>query len=88
MSMKIMGRFLPLLVELFSVVEPLTPFYVSYFIRRYLRDWKNRGWILDYGANTRRLGKFHYKIEVDLYLIPKQTSGILDRYFLERLERR
>jgi len=83
-----MERFAPLVVTLFSVVEPLVPHYISYYIRRYLRGWKNRGLILDYRASTRRLGKFHYKIIVDVDLTPKQADGILSQQLLQALERR
>jgi hypothetical protein len=78
----------PVLVRLFPVIEPLAPRYVSYYIRRYLRDWKNRDLILDYRTRARRLGKFHYKIVVDLYLTPNQTSRILRQRLFQAFKRR
>ena len=81
-------RFAPLLVTMFFAVEPLAPRYLSYYIRRYLKGWKNRGLILDYNVSTRRLGKFHYKVIVDLDLTPKQAGGILNQQLLQALERR
>jgi hypothetical protein len=74
-----MRWFAPLLIRLFLIVEPLTPRAFSYYIGRYLRNWKNRNLILDYKIRTRRLGKFHYKIIVDLDLTPKQAGRILSR---------
>lgn len=74
-----MRWFAPLLIRLFSVVEPLTPRAVSYYIGRYLRNWKNNNLIFDYRIRTRRLGKFHYKIIVDLDLTPKQAGAILSQ---------
>jgi hypothetical protein len=34
--------------------------------------------ILDYGTRTKRLGKFHYKTQIDLDLSADQTAHILD----------
>jgi len=83
-----MRWFAPLLIRLFSIVEPLTPRAVSYYIGRYLRNWKNNNLILDYKIRTRRLGKLHYKIIVDLDLTPKQADRILSQQLLQALKRR
>jgi hypothetical protein len=83
--------FAPLLIRLFPLVEPLTPRAVSYYIGRQLRNWKNNNLILDYRTRTRRLGKFHYKIIVDLDLTPKQASRMLRmlrRRLIQPLKRR
>jgi hypothetical protein len=78
----------PFLVRLFPVVEPLAPRYVSYYIRRYLRDWKSRDLILDYRTRARRLGRFHYKVVVDLYLTPNQASRVLRQRLFQAFRRR
>jgi len=46
-------------------------------MRRRLKNWKNRGLIDDYKVKTIRIGKFHYRIEVDLDLKRQQTTWIL-----------
>ena len=74
-----MRWFAPLLIRLFSIVEPLTPRAASYYVGRNLRNWKNKNLILDYKMRTRRLGKLHYKIIVDLDLTPKQAGRILSQ---------
>jgi hypothetical protein len=83
-----MRWFAPLLIRLFSIVEPLTPRAVSYYMGRYLRNWKNNNLILDYKIRTLRLGKLHYKIIVDLDLTPKQADRILSQQLLQALKRR
>jgi hypothetical protein len=55
----------------------MSPRFISFWVRRRLEDWKNRGLIDDYKVKTRRIGRFHYKIEVDLDLKQQQTTWIL-----------
>jgi hypothetical protein len=68
---------LPLLARFALFFEPISPRFVSFWLRRRLKKWKNRGLIDDYKVKTRRIGKFHYKIEVDFDLSPEQTDYIL-----------
>jgi hypothetical protein len=72
-----MRLFAPLLARLFFIAEPLAPRVISYYIKRFLRDWKNNNVILDYRTRARRLRKFHYTIVVDLYLTSEQACEIL-----------
>lgn len=57
--------------------EPISPRFISFWLGRRLENWKNSRLIGDYKVNTRRTGKFHYKIEVDLELSPQQADWIL-----------
>jgi hypothetical protein len=50
---------------------------MSFWLRRRLRGWKDRGLIDDYRVKTKRIGKFHYKVEVDLDLTSKQADWML-----------
>jgi len=43
-----------------------------------LEKWKQQKLILDYKTRTKRLGKFHYKTQIDLDLSADQTARILD----------
>ena len=70
-------RLIPLLMEAFPILEPLMPRYISRNVRKRLKSLKERGVILDYKAKTRRLGKLHCKIVVDVDLAQRQTSLIL-----------
>ena len=57
--------------------EPLAPQAISLYLSRRLYRWKQQGLILSYKAHTKRLGKFHYKITVDLDVNPKQVHYVL-----------
>ena len=59
------------------VFEPLAPRAISYYLKQLLKKWKQQGLILDYKTRTRRLGKFHYRTQIDLDLSPDQTVYIL-----------
>jgi hypothetical protein len=69
------------LIEFILVFEPLAPRAISYYMGRRLREWKQQGLISGYKTRTRRLGKFHYKMEIDLDLTSKQTLHVLRDLF-------
>jgi hypothetical protein len=68
------------------VFEPLAPRAISYYLTRTLKEWKKQGLISEFETRTRRLGKFHYKIEIDLDLTSKQTLHVLDDLFSNQLK--
>jgi hypothetical protein len=72
-----MNKFASLFARAFPLLEPLVPRYISANLRRRFRKLKTRGLILDYQIRTRRLGRLHYKITVDLDLTTEQTAVIL-----------
>lgn len=74
---QIIDRFVPLLARAFPILEPLMPRYISANVRKRLKSLKQRGVILDYKTKTRRLGKLHYKIAVDVDLTQEQVGLIL-----------
>ena len=57
--------------------EPLAPTAISYLLSRTLRDWEMQGLINDFRAHTKRLGKFHYKVEFSIDLNSKQAHYII-----------
>jgi hypothetical protein len=59
-------------------LEPFAPPAISYFISRRLEVLQRQGLISGYRANTKRLGKFHYRVEVDLDLTGKQVFYVID----------
>jgi hypothetical protein len=75
---EISRRFSRFFVRVAFVFEPFTPRLVSYYVGRTLKKWKQRNLILDYKTRTKRLGKFHYKTQIDLDLNSNQTAYILD----------
>ena len=66
--------------------EPLAPSAISYYLRRRLNEWKQEGLISEYKTRTRRLGKFHYKIEVDLDLNSRQAVHVLNDLFPDQMK--
>jgi hypothetical protein len=64
--------------------EPLAPTAISYFLSRTARDWKEQGQIRDYAVHTKRLGKFHYRIELELEVNQSQVhhffAHVLPKY--------
>jgi hypothetical protein len=68
------------------VFEPLAPTAVSYYLARQLKRWKQQGLILGYKTRTRRLGKFHYKTQVNLELSPEQAAYILGDLLPDKLK--
>ena len=74
---EIMEQFGPLFAKAFPLLEPLVPRYITRNVRKRLKNLKERGVILDYKAKTRRLGKLHYKIAVDVDLTQQQAAAII-----------
>jgi hypothetical protein len=82
--------FSSLLAELIPVFEPISPRFISFFLRRKLKEWKNEGLIESYRARTKRIGKLHHRIYVDLDLTPEQANRILKKYvdpWIKRIRR-
>jgi len=69
-----------LLARVILIFEPISPRFVSFLLRRKLKEWKNKGLIDGYEARTERVGKFHHKVHIDLDLTPEQANRILKRY--------
>lgn len=72
------------LFRLALAFEPLAPRAISYFLSRKLHEWKQKGLILGYEIHTKRLGKFHYKVSVNLDVNANQAHHffvhVLPRY--------
>jgi hypothetical protein len=67
--------------------EPLAPTAITLLINQQLHRFKNAGAIGKYKAHTKRLGKFHYRIEIDLDLTGIQTVHLLANLFPEQFNR-
>ena len=63
-------------VSALFALEPISPRFISFFLGRRLSTWQKQG-LLDNGkVKTKRLGKFHYKIEIELDLTQKQLNTL------------
>jgi hypothetical protein len=67
--------------------EPVSPRFVSFWLKRRLKHWKDRGMVDDYKVKTTRTAKFHYRIEVNLDLSPQQAKRMLDGTLIRVLRR-
>ncbi|MCX8153531.1 MAG: hypothetical protein N3E52_03750, partial [Candidatus Bathyarchaeota archaeon] len=77
-STSVRQRFLSLTIKGAFFFEPMAPHAISYYLARRLREMVQEGWISDFHTRTRRLGKFHYKMEIDLDLTSKQAARVVD----------
>jgi len=74
----IFERFFPILIKLFPLIDRVLLFFVSYFLERTLRAWKNQGLIDNYGARITRTAKLHYKVDIRIILTTEQTKTMLN----------
>ena len=62
------------------VFEPAAgPRLVNRYVKQRLEKWKQDNRILAYKTRTKRLGKFHYKTQIDMELSSDQAAFILDK---------
>jgi hypothetical protein len=52
-----------------------------------LKEWKRKGFIDSYRIRTQRIDKFHYRIDIDLDLMPRQASSMLEDTLIRILRR-
>ena len=81
------SRLFSLLVRFGFIFEPISPRFVSFFLGRKLKEWKNKQLIHGYKTKTKRIGKFHYKIDMDLDLTPEQAKSILRKLVAKKNQR-
>lgn len=88
MSSRVTARFLAILVDLFPFIEPITRPFISLYLNRQLKRWKDSGQISNYSQNVKRLGKLHYEVSIDLELNQKQVNNILRKTSEKRIRGR
>ena len=86
MSNQVSERLFNIFLRFAWVLEPLAPPAISYFISRRLDHLRHQGLISNYRAETRRLGKFHYKIQLDLDLNATQAFHVVDDMLPKQLK--
>ncbi len=75
------------LFRIVLVFEPLAPTAITFYLNQRLRRYKELGAICSYKAHTKRLGKFHYRISMDLDLTGKQAIRLVGNIFPKQLKR-
>ncbi len=67
--------------------EPLAPTAIALVMHEQLHRYRDGGIISDYKTHTKRLGKYHYRIEIDLEVTGMQAAHLLANIFPKQLSR-
>ena len=86
-SESLIGIAVRVLLRVIFVFEPLAPTAITILMNQQLHRFKEAGAIGNYKTKTKRLGKFHYRIEVDLDLTGIQAIHLFVNLFPKQLSR-
>jgi hypothetical protein len=86
-SESLIGSAVRVLMRVAFVFEPLAPTAITALMNQQLRRYKDVGAIGKYKTHTKRLGKYHYRIEMDLDLTGMQAAHLLGNLFPKQLSR-
>ncbi len=84
-SESLISSSLKVLLRAVFVFEPLAPTAITLLINRQMAKFKSRGVIGNYKTVTKRLGRFHYRIQIELDLTGLQAVHLLTNLFPNRL---
>jgi len=86
-SESLIGSAIRVLFRAALVFEPLAPTAITLLVNQQLHRFRDTEVIGKYKTHTKRLGKFHYRIEIDLELTGKQAVHLLSNLFPQQLYR-
>ena len=86
-SVSILESTIRVLLRFVFVIEPLAPAGITFAVNRQLRKYKAAGVIGNYKAKSKRLGRYHYRVEVDLDVTGMQALHLLGNLFPHQLNR-
>lgn len=75
------------LLKVAFAFEPLAPTAITVLMNQQLRRYKESRVIGNYKTRTKRLGKYHYRIELDMDLTGMQATHLLANLFPKQLGR-
>ncbi|MGE5556839.1 MAG: hypothetical protein ACM3UY_11375 [Methanocella sp.] len=75
------------LLRIALAFEPLAPAAITVLLNQQLHRYKEGGIVGDYKTHTKRLGRYHYRIEIDLDLTGMQAYHLLGNVFPKQLGR-
>jgi len=75
------------LMRVAFVFEPLAPTAITVLMNQQLHRFKEAGAIGDYKTRTKRLGKYHYRIVMDLDLTGMKAAHLLGNLFPKQISR-
>lgn len=71
------SRFIGFAMRHSRFFEPFASFGISYYLKGQLKQYRKSGKIDSYHTKVKRLGKWHYKIEVNIDVTTSQTAELL-----------
>ena len=86
-SETLVGSAVRVLLRVAFAFEPLAPTAITVIMNQQLHRYKEGGIVNDYKTHTRRLGKYHYRIEIDMDLTGMQAVHLLGNLFPKQLSR-
>jgi hypothetical protein len=81
------GSAIRVLLRLAFAFEPLVSTVLSVFINQRLHRYKEGGIVSGYKTRTRRLGRYHYQIEIHLDLTGLQAAHLVVNLLPPQLRR-
>jgi hypothetical protein len=84
-SESLIGSAVRVLLRVAFAFEPLAPTAITVLMNQQLHRFHEGGIIGHYKAHTKRLGKYHYRIELDLELTGMQAVHLLGNLFPKQL---
>lgn len=73
----IRGKLLRFGLRYINYLEPFAKYGISFYLNGELKNRYQQGAVYAYKVKTRRLSRWHYKIEVSLDLNPRQAISLL-----------
>jgi hypothetical protein len=86
-SESLVGSAVRVLMRVAFIFEPLAPTAITVLINQQLHRFKEAGAIGDYKTRTKRLGKYHYRIVMNLDLTGMQAVHLLGNVFPKQISR-
>ncbi len=84
-SQSVLGDFVSsatrVLLRIALTFEPLAPTAITVLLNQQLHRYKEGGVIGDYKTHTKRLGKYHYQIELHLDVTGTQAAHLIANVF-------
>ena len=84
-SESLVGSAIRVLLRVAFVFEPLAPTAITVLMNQRLHRFKEAGSIGEYKTHTKRLGKYHYRIQINLDLTGNQAVHLFYNLFPKQL---
>ena len=86
-SVSLVESAIRVLLRVLFVFEPLAPTAITVLMNQQLHRFKEAGAIGNYKTKSKRLGKYHYRVEINLDVTGMQTIHLLNNLFPNQLNR-